>query len=534
MSIAIGWKTHPGKRRENNEDSYAVLRKNDLAGQLDALVVVADGMGGVKGGEVASSITVETLPQVIAQTLERAGTRTPAYSDLLIAGIDAANRKIWDRNQAENRPMEMSMGTTCVGATLQGSRATILNIGDSRAYLLKRTGKMLQVTEDHSHVWMQVQAGLMTREEARNNRHRNILARVVGIEAEVESDIFELDLEQGDTLLLCSDGLTTEVEDLDIGRVLASSPTAQEACDRLVDAALDGGGSDNITVVVVRYGNFTPIPVGNITDEDETTADTDLTTDRRSQTAMFKPVALPVTPPTPTKPTSAVPLPPAPTAIPEARAKQGISSAVAFLLFAVGVVGGGGGVGYFINQKAKTDLKKALEENKPVPVVERTSLELFYGNPDLLVRDKVRPNFLQLDSEGLPIVAVSEGWLKHLVKKKGLVSLEGLPTLGSLPESSGNGSNDTATSNMLVTFDLSGNRYQSDPKTKSIWKFDPKGTRVTSDIGKGKIDSPTALLVARTGDLYYIRNEHLFRISAFENKNDVPKTEGNGKTTTRN
>lgn len=525
MSIAIGYKTHPGKRRENNEDSYAVLKKSDLAGRLDALIIVADGMGGTKGGEIASSITVETIPQVVSQLLG-ASNEPPAPKELLQTGLQAANSKIFARNQADARPMEMSMGTTCVGAILQENRATVVNLGDSRAYLLKRTGRMLQVTDDHSHVWIQVQAGLMTRAEARLNRHRNVLMRVVGVEEEVESDIFELELEAGDSLLLCSDGLSTEVEDRDIGRILASAPTVQEACDRLVEAALEGGGSDNITVVVARYGAFTPIPVGNVTDEDET-ADTE---DWRRNTAAFKPITLEEEP-TPALPTNPAPFAPAPAPV-----KQGASSAVAFLLFAVGLVGGGAGAGYFVQQKAEKEKAAYIKEHTPAPIVERTSLPLFYSFPELLSKDKVRPDFLQIGGDGNPIVAAASGRLMRLVKQKGLVPLPGLPTLGQAPEAS---APPPATSRRrrnpapvesaapappaVVAFDLSGNRYQSDPKSKSLWKFDGQGTRVYSDIGKSKTTPPSALAVARSGDIFYIAAGALYRISAYESENEVPK-----------
>ncbi len=528
MSIAIGYKTHPGKRRENNEDSYAVLRKNDLAGRLDALVIVADGMGGTKGGEIASSITVETMPQIVSQMLANSPDKKPSARELLLTGLQTANDKIFERNQADSRPVEMSMGTTCVGAILEGSRATVINLGDSRAYLLKRTGRMLQVTDDHSHVWIQVQAGLMTREEARVNRHRNVLMRVVGITEEAEGDIFELDLEQGDTLLLCSDGLSTEVEDRDIGRVLASASTVQEACDRLIEAALEGGGSDNITVIVVRYGAFTPIPVGNVTDEDETTADTE---DWRHNTAAFKPITLE---PEPT---------PAPKPEPKSNhapvvTKQGASSAVVFLLFALGIVIGGAGAGYFVHQKAEKDRAAYIKENTPKPVVERTTLPLFYGVPELLAKNRVRADFLQTGADGNPIVAASNGRLMRLVKRIGLKELPGLPTLGQstaeiTPKPTTNrrrrnndDNSENATPPMpptIAAYDLSGNRYQSDPKSKSLWKFDTQGTRISSEIGKPKVTPPSALAIARSGDIYYIADGYLYRISAYESENDIPK-----------
>jgi len=233
--------------------------------------------------------------------------------------------------------------------------------------------------------------------------------RVVGIEEEVEGDVFEIDLEVGDTLLLCSDGLSTEVEDRDIGRVLASASTVQEACDRLVEAALEGGGSDNITVIVVRYGTFTPIPVGNVTDEDETTADTD---DWRRNTAAFKPITLEAEPESPISLESkSIPSP--------VVMKRGISPTLAFLIFVIGLVGGGGGAAYFVKQRAEKEREAYVKEHTPAPIIERTTLPLFYGMPDLLVNNTVRPDFLQVGGDGNPIVAVTNGRLMHLVRKKG-------------------------------------------------------------------------------------------------------------------
>ena len=171
------------------------------------------------------------------------------------------------------------MGTTCVAAILHDGVLTVGNAGDSRAYLL-REGKLRQITEDHSQVWQEVLAGKMTREEAQKSKFRNAITKSIGLGGEVDADIKEFDLIEGDTLLLCSDGLTTEVGDQDIADILASAANAQAACERLTDAALRKGGSDNITVVVLRYGDFTPLGGAEIEPERVTAGEEDATDER--------------------------------------------------------------------------------------------------------------------------------------------------------------------------------------------------------------------------------------------------------------
>lgn len=249
MRIISAGATDRGRKRTNNEDSFLALDGMHL-------FAVADGVGGNEGGEEASGIAVETLREVVPDMLA-AGDRTPPAGAgrgadrepaALRYAVTLANRRILDA--AALKPALAGMGTTLTTLLLSGSRAILAHIGDSRAYLL-RSGRLRQLTDDHSLVAEQVKAGLLTPEQARTSSHRNVITRALGIGEDVAPDVQELVLQPGDRLLLCSDGLTEMVLDRDIAKVLAKHPPAQ-AVRKLIDAANASGGVDNITAVVVK------------------------------------------------------------------------------------------------------------------------------------------------------------------------------------------------------------------------------------------------------------------------------------------
>ncbi len=265
--IAVGYKTDKGRKRSGNEDSFAVFSGEEMGEYIDGLFVVADGMGGTKGGEIASNLVINSLPEEARiGAAELTGKDLPQeIAQLLNSGLQYANSEVWNYKQQHDG--FQGMGTTCVAAMITHVRKSwgamqgglvLANVGDSRAYLL-RGGKLSQITEDHSEVWEQVKAGRMTPEQAATSRFRNTITRAMGLRSTVQPDITIRLLEAGDALLLCSDGLTTEVDDATIARLLAGSPDPQTACDRLVEAALENGGSDNVTVVALHYGAFTPL-----------------------------------------------------------------------------------------------------------------------------------------------------------------------------------------------------------------------------------------------------------------------------------
>jgi len=247
MKIISFGATDPGKKRSNNEDAYLL---NDTLG----LYAVADGIGGNEGGEVASRIAVETLEEAMPDLLGDAN-RTPPSGVVMKADprlialrqvITLSNRKL--RQAREQDPELSGMGTTLTALLLRNNQAYIAQIGDSRAYLL-RSGEFTQLTSDHSYVAEQVAASILTLQQARLSPYRHVITRALGIDEEAEADFFAHALKQGDRFLLCSDGLTEMVDDAEIGKILAGSPP-QEAAQKLVAAANEQGGVDNITVVV--------------------------------------------------------------------------------------------------------------------------------------------------------------------------------------------------------------------------------------------------------------------------------------------
>ena len=207
-----------------------------------ALFIVADGMGGHAAGEVASEIAVDTVSNAYYQ-----GDSDDAAVSLLYA-IRRANSLIHQR-AAENM-LRSGMGTTCVAAVLRGNVAYIANVGDSRAYLV-HGNQVKQVSQDHSWVAEQVRAGLLTEDQARSHAQRNVITRCLGTQSEVDVDIFSESVEEGDTIILCTDGLSGQVDDNDL-RAIVNQYVPQESVYHLVERANENGGPDNITAIVIR------------------------------------------------------------------------------------------------------------------------------------------------------------------------------------------------------------------------------------------------------------------------------------------
>jgi serine/threonine protein phosphatase PrpC len=260
MPLNRGAMTDMGRMRKNNEDRYLI------AGRLAA---VADGMGGHRAGEVASAIAMEELA-----ALEHAGPwPTPAEAgEALRAVFLAANRRI--RETAAKDSEFEGMGTTLVALLEDGDSIHLANVGDSRAYLL-RNGELSQVTVDHTLVQELIDEGRLRPDEAERHPQRSIITRALGVESEVEVDLFTYKLLSGDRLLLCSDGLSGVVDERRIRNVLLRVPEPQRAAEKLVAMANEGGGPDNITVVVLdttdrlglagdRTGDLMDTPTGAI------------------------------------------------------------------------------------------------------------------------------------------------------------------------------------------------------------------------------------------------------------------------------
>jgi len=249
MRLSSAGASDRGRKRTNNEDSFLVLE--DLR-----LFAVADGVGGQKAGEVASAIAVETLAESMPGLLGR-GDRTPPAGagsgaerepSALRYAVSLANKKILEA--VRERPEQAGMGTTLTALLFAQGLAHLAHIGDSRAYLL-RSGRLRQLTADHSLVADQVRAGAMTPQQARTSALRHVITRALGLGDAVESELLEQDVRKDDVFLLCSDGLTEMVDDTAIRNVLTASGP-KKAVQELIDAANKAGGVDNITAVVVK------------------------------------------------------------------------------------------------------------------------------------------------------------------------------------------------------------------------------------------------------------------------------------------
>lgn len=230
MRTRVGATTDIGQVREGNEDAILIS---------DPLYAVADGMGGHRGGEVASNLALQTVEQMFA---ERQGTLTEQ--------VEQANRAVFERSQSDRDVS--GMGTTLTAALIEGGAVRLAHVGDSRAYLL-RGGKLQLLTEDHTLVHRMVVEGEITETEAQNHPHRSVLTRALGVEGDVRVDEAKVEVQEGDRLLLCTDGLTGMLSEDQIESILQDVRDPQEAVDRLVREANRAGGIDNITAVIIDF-----------------------------------------------------------------------------------------------------------------------------------------------------------------------------------------------------------------------------------------------------------------------------------------
>jgi protein phosphatase len=246
----IAGRSDVGRVRGNNEDSFKLLPEMNL-------FVLSDGMGGEAHGEVASAIAVETVVSHCTEALKNPAlpmdgeprTDLTDKTNRLASAIRIANRTIFQ--QAQSNSAQKGMGATVVAVWVDGERLCVAHVGDSRAYLL-RAGELQQLTEDHSLVAEQVRRGILTRQQADQSKNQSVLLRALGIEETVEVDAAEHVLIDGDVVLLCSDGLDRMVTDPEIASAILTNVRANSAVDRLIELALENGGEDNVTVVLLK------------------------------------------------------------------------------------------------------------------------------------------------------------------------------------------------------------------------------------------------------------------------------------------
>ena len=254
MQISWAARTDAGLRRSQNEDSYG-------ADPELGLFLVADGMGGHVGGEVASKLVVAEIRNVIAATadLEPDDTWPAAFDreigtggNRLRAGFDAANRRI--AREVEGSEALRGMATTAVAVLVTNGQAALAHVGDSRAYL-HRAGQFSRLTSDHSWVEEQMRAGMMTEAAAREHPWRNIVTRALSGAGDLDVELTEIEFQGGSRILLCSDGLSTVLQDSEIGEVVSAAGDLQPVCDELVRRANAAGGPDNITALLLAVAS---------------------------------------------------------------------------------------------------------------------------------------------------------------------------------------------------------------------------------------------------------------------------------------
>lgn len=238
--------THVGQVRSSNQDAF-------LLDKEEGLFIVADGMGGHAGGEIASKLCVDEIDNFLRQHREQLLSSTtinhpdPKISKILADAINYASTKIYER--ALENPHLRGMGTTATVCKVVGNHAYIAHVGDSRCYLI-RSGFIYQLTNDHSLVSEQVRAGLLTKEEAESHHLRNVITRSVGYQEEEDVDTSCLPLEVDDLMLLCSDGLHGKISDKEISLIISDQGTS--AVHKLIDIANERGGEDNITSIILK------------------------------------------------------------------------------------------------------------------------------------------------------------------------------------------------------------------------------------------------------------------------------------------
>ena len=242
--IEAGLASDKGMIRENNEDACLVL-------PAEHVYVVADGVGGNNSGEYASKTAVSRVAEYIREHNFADISDENQLAELLRQCINEVNKTIF--TTARELPESKGMATTLVVCLIRNQRAYFVNIGDSRAYL-KRGSSIFQVTEDHSYVNTLLKMGVITRDEAKSHARGNIITRAIGAEANVQGDLYQTDLEEGDVIVLCTDGLHGEIGEDKLNKIIEAEKDKgmKELAEKLVSAANAAGGNDNVTVVCLR------------------------------------------------------------------------------------------------------------------------------------------------------------------------------------------------------------------------------------------------------------------------------------------
>jgi protein phosphatase len=262
IRVHVFGKTDTGRQREHNEDSFLVadltrsnaslkpeVRDHEL-GPKGTLLLVADGMGGAAAGEVASKMATESIYTHLTTTWLDDSESTPQqFAFRLREAVEEANSKIHDHSK--NHPDLRGMGTTATAVGILGDFLYLTQVGDSRAYIIRK-GEGAQITKDQSLMQRLIDAGELTEEEAEKSERRNIILQALGPDPRVRVDLTHHEIRRGDTVVVCSDGLSGLVKREEIAEIVTRTPDMIEACGQLIDIANDRGGPDNITVIAAR------------------------------------------------------------------------------------------------------------------------------------------------------------------------------------------------------------------------------------------------------------------------------------------
>ncbi len=250
MVLEFGAYSHRGKVRKRNEDSYYTP---SCKYNIDGLFMVADGMGGHNAGDVASKMVVKEITSYFKQHTDTINT-SEDVKRLMFESITRANKIIYDYSLIDDKCS--GMGTTLTMAYLFNGKVYIGHIGDSRGYIV-RDNVAYQITRDHSLVQELLDNGSITMADVDHHPQRNVITRALGTDEEVKIDYYEEELKDGDIILLCTDGLINHVDIEDVGNFIAANNNLEDLAKALIREALEGGGIDNITVVIVQYDNVT-------------------------------------------------------------------------------------------------------------------------------------------------------------------------------------------------------------------------------------------------------------------------------------
>lgn len=261
--VHVFGRTDVGRTREHNEDAFVVADltrgnatlqpevRTHVVGDRGTLFMVADGMGGAAAGEIASAMAIEVVLRELSESFSTEDAPDEErFASSLKRATAAANAQI--HQFALEHPEYRGMGTTATIAAILGDRLYLAQVGDSRAYLV-RDGLALQITKDQSLMQKLIEAGEITEEEAEQSERRNIILQALGPEANIKVDLTHQQVRSGDTLIICSDGLSGQVRIDEIARVVSDDPDLMQVCKRLIDRANENGGPDNITVIAARF-----------------------------------------------------------------------------------------------------------------------------------------------------------------------------------------------------------------------------------------------------------------------------------------